>query len=85
MLGAYTVRVSAWVQYSLIRVGLFAVVLAALLVLGLEPWISALAAAIIGLCVSYIFFAPLRSKVTADLANRRGRAPVDADADVEDR
>jgi len=84
MLGAYTVRVSPWVQYSLIRIGLFALVLAVLMLVGLEWWLAAIIAAIIGLCVSYIFFGSLRDRVASDFAARRGRKPADADADVED-
>jgi hypothetical protein len=84
MLGAYTVRVSPWVQYSLIRIGVFAAVLTVLLLLRLEWWLAAIVAAVIGLCVSFIFFGDLRTRVATDLAARRGRTPADADADVED-
>src|SRR5450830_356887 len=42
-----------WVVYSAIRVGIFAVVLVVLLVVGVTGWIAAIGAAVIGLCVSY--------------------------------
>jgi hypothetical protein len=73
------------VLYSLIRVGVFAVALAVLLLLPIDWWVAAIAAAVIGLCVSTIFFGDLRSRVAADLAARRGAPPADVDADVEDR
>jgi hypothetical protein len=73
------------VLYSVIRVGVFAVALALLLLLPIPWWVAAVAAAIIGLCVSYIFFGELRGRVAADLVARRGAPAADADADVEDR
>lgn len=71
--------------YSLIRVGIFVAVFATLMLLQIDWWISAIIAAIIGLCVSYIFFGELRRRVAEDLAARRERPVSDRDADVEDR
>lgn len=71
--------------YSLVRVGLFAVVFALLLLTPMPWWLSAVIAAVIGLCVAYIFFGKLRDAVARDIAQRRATAPVDSDADVEDR
>lgn len=81
---AYTGTVKPWIAYSLIRVGLFAGAFAILMLLGIEWWLSAILAAIIGLCVSYIFFADLRARVVADLAERRSTPDRDVDAEVED-
>lgn len=73
-----------WVAYSLLRVGLFAAAFAILMLLGIEWWLSAVLAAVIGLCVAYIFFGGLRARVAADLAARRAAPARDVDADVED-
>ena len=82
--GAYTGKVKPWVTYSLLRLGLFAAVLALLLLLNVEWWIAAIVAAAIGLCVSYIFFGRLRDAVALDIAKRREAPASDADATVED-
>lgn len=70
--------------YSLIRVGVFALALTVLMLLQVEWWLAAIIAAVIGLCVAYIFFGGLRDAVARDLAARRNTAPQDADAAVED-
>ena len=69
-----------WVSYSLLRLGLFAVALTALLLLGVPGWIAAIAAALIGLAVAYIFFRPQRDQLIAAVR----RAPTSSDEDVED-
>ena len=71
--------------YSLVRVALFAVVFALLLLTPMPWWLSAVIAAIIGLCVAYIFFGRLRDAVARDIAQRRAAPPVDSDATAEDR
>jgi uncharacterized membrane protein YphA (DoxX/SURF4 family) len=78
--------VKPWVQYSLLRIAIFAIVLVVLLLLGVQPILSAVVAAVIGLCVSYIFFGTLRNAVAADLAARRANVapPRDVDAEAED-
>lgn len=63
--------VKPWVTYSLVRIGIFALALTVLLLVGLEWWLAALLAAVIGFLVSYIFFAKLRDAVTADIVARR--------------
>ena len=60
-----------WVSYGLIRIALFAVVLAVLLLLGIEGWIAAIVAAIIAFCVSYLFLRRQRDRAAADLYNAR--------------
>lgn len=74
-----------WVKYSLVRLGVFAVAFGLLLAVGVVWWLAAAIAAIIGFCVAYIFFRPLRDAITADLAARRARPADDADALAEDR
>ena len=72
--------------YSLLRVGLFAVAFAALLVMQVNPFLAAAIAAVIGLCVTYIFFRRQRDEVTLAFAEWRtsGRADRDGDGDEED-
>lgn len=74
----------AWLQYTLIRLGVFGVALAILLVVGV-PWLlAALLAAVIGFCVGYIFFRDLRLRMAAELANARSRPATGDDEDAED-
>jgi type III secretory pathway component EscV len=64
-----------WLLFSLIRIGLFAVVLAILLLLltpgGVPSWISALLAAIIALCISFIFLRKPREEAAKSLYEAR--------------
>jgi len=84
--------VRAWILYSALRVGVFLLLFVLLFGLttavALEPaWlISAIAAALLALCISYIFFGRLRERVALDVAAARA-APAKAgdDEDVEDR
>ncbi len=73
-----------WVLYSLVRVGVFALSLAILLVIGIEWWLAAIIAAVVGLCIAYIFFGKLRDAVARDIVQRRTQPKVDADAAAED-
>jgi hypothetical protein len=76
----------AWLPYTLLRLVSFIVPLAVLLALGVEGWISALVAAVIGVCVSYIFFARSRSVVAQQIhtARTREKPLVREDDAVED-
>lgn len=47
--------VNHWILYSVARIALFASVFAVLVLLGLEVWLAAVLAAVVGLCVSFIF------------------------------
>jgi cell division protein FtsW (lipid II flippase) len=76
--------VKPWVTYSLVRVGFFAVVFAALYIAGVPWWLAAIIAAVVGLCVAYIFFGRLRDAVAVDLAERRARPAGDGDSAAED-
>ena len=73
-----------WVAYSLVRLGVFALVFAILMVASVPWWLSALIAAIVGLCIGYIFFGKLRNEVALDIARRRSRPAGDADTAAED-
>lgn len=71
-----------WVLYSLIRVGIFAGVFAVLFgVAGLEGWIAAVVAAIIGICVSYLFFRPQRDEAVRAISTRQARPDTDESAE----
>jgi uncharacterized membrane protein len=75
----------AWVLFSAVRVLVFAVPFGILFALGLEWWIAALVAAVIGFCVSYIFLRPLRERVALQLAGARDAAPKPTrDEEAED-
>ncbi len=76
----------AWLPYTLLRLVSFVLPLSILLALGVEGWISALVAAVIGACVSYIFFARSRNAVAAQIfeARHREKPLVHADDEAED-
>ena len=76
----------AWLPYTLLRLVSFVVPLSVLLALGVEGWISAVVAAIIGVCVSYIFFARSRNAVAQQIhtARTREKPLTRADDDAED-
>lgn len=78
--------VRPWIKYSLIRLGIFIVVLAILLVVGVNPYVSAIVAAVAGFVLSYIFFRKLRGQVAEEFAKRNEKPePVkNVDTDAED-
>jgi L-lactate permease len=66
-----------WLVYTLIRLGLFAAVLIVLLLLQITPWLAAVIAALIALCISIIFLRKPReeaSKTLYEARNNRGQA-----------
>jgi hypothetical protein len=78
--------VRPWIKYSLIRLAIFIVVLAVLLIVGMNPFLAAIVAAVAGFVISYIFFRKVRDEVAAALA-ARGADPVavkNVDTDAED-
>jgi hypothetical protein len=72
-----------WILYSLIRVGVFAVALAVLILLSVNVYIAAIGAAIIGFCVSYLFLGKQRRDVAATIDHYRNQKIRDDDNDVE--
>ncbi|MFF2050683.1 DUF4229 domain-containing protein [Leifsonia sp. NPDC058194] len=72
--------------YTVLRLLVFAIPLAVLLLLGIVWWASVIAAALIGLCLSYIFLSKPRNAVSTDLYEVRHREkPVPSvDDEVED-
>jgi hypothetical protein len=79
--------VAPWLYYSVMRVLMFAVPLAILLSLGFWPWAAAVIAAMLGLCLSYLFLGKSRESVARDLYKARhpDKEPVNPDSDVEDQ
>jgi uncharacterized membrane protein YdjX (TVP38/TMEM64 family) len=75
-----------WIKYSLIRLSIFVVVLAVLLILQVNPFIATVIAAIAGFVVSYIFFRKVRDQVAAEFAARNEKPePIkNVDTDAED-
>jgi membrane protein implicated in regulation of membrane protease activity len=80
------VKKSTWLWFSLMRLAAFAVPLVIMLALGMIPWLAATLSAIIGLCVSYIFFAKTRNALSESLYEKRAAKKInsDKDADAED-
>jgi len=66
--------------YTVARILVFAVPFAVLLLIGLEWWIAAIVAAIVGFCLSYLALRPLRDRVALQLATARS-APAARSAD----
>jgi len=79
-------RIPSWITYTVLRLLVFAVPLAILLLLGLVWWLAVIAAALIGLCLSYIFLSRPRNAVSSELyAVRHREKPVRSeDDDAED-
>ncbi|HEV7849435.1 MAG TPA: DUF4229 domain-containing protein [Mycetocola sp.] len=78
-------RIPPVIYYTVLRLLTFAVPLAVLLLLGIEPWIATILAALIGLSVSYIFLQRPREAVSRDLYELRHGAKKPAeDENAED-
>jgi hypothetical protein len=74
-----------WLLYSALRVLAFAIPFGILFALGLEWWVAALIAAVIGFCVSYVLLRPQRDRVALRIAEARAAAGAPkADEDAED-
>jgi len=72
--------VPAWIPYTLLRLALFGGTFALLWILNVDYLWAAIAAAVVGLTVSYIFFPTLRNRVSAELAESRERRIARDDA-----
>jgi hypothetical protein len=73
-----------WAVYTAVRVGLFVVSLAILLLVGCG-WIwGAIYATAISLALSVLFLGPMRQKVADDIRNRVEKPSKDADSATED-
>ncbi len=78
--------IPSWLTYTVLRLLLFVAPLAILLLVGVEAWISVVAAALIGLCLSYVLLRRPREAVSRDLYEVRHREKplVSADDEAED-
>lgn len=72
-----------WIQYTLIRILLFAGLLAALMAVSVHWLWAALIAAGVGECIAYIFFRRQRDAVATSIADRRARGEKNADLDED--
>ena len=64
-------KIPLWLTYTLLRVALFVVPFAVLMLFNITWWISAILAAIIGLSSSYIFLARLRNRMSTAIYEAR--------------
>ena len=72
-----------WIWYTALRVLLFAVPLAVLLIAGVNVWVSAALAALFGLSASLIFLRRARESMSSELyAARHRETPVVSDDDA---
>ena len=78
---------NAWLNYILIRLGLFVGVLVVLIAIGMDKFLSALFAAVISLAISLIFFTKQRDRVSEAVYNRINKNDTtgsdDAESDLE--
>ena len=72
-----------WILFSLVRVGTFAAALAILMLVGLNVFIAAIGAAVIGFCVSYIFLRKQREAVSTSIGHLRANKDRDRDNELE--
>ncbi|MET1051696.1 MAG: DUF4229 domain-containing protein [Mycetocola sp.] len=73
------------VYYTVLRLLAFAIPLTLLLLLGIEPWIATVLAALIGLSLSYVTLRKPREAVSRDLYElRHGAKTAAGDEDAED-
>jgi hypothetical protein len=77
-----------WLWFTLIRLGIFAVVLVALLYTMFPVWIDAIIAATVSLCISIIFLRNPRAAMSEDLYRLRTGQKIESsgptDEDAED-
>jgi hypothetical protein len=88
--------VRAWILYSALRLGLFAVLFGILYALTVAAFptiawaIAGVGGAVLALCISYIFLKPLRDRVALEIVNARASSGTVAtvkagsDEDIED-
>lgn len=71
------------VLYSVLRIGIFIVALALLMLIGLDWLLSAIIAAIIGVCVSYLVLSKQREAIAHELQARNTRPKSSTDSSDE--
>jgi uncharacterized membrane protein YdjX (TVP38/TMEM64 family) len=75
--------VRPWIKYTLIRFGIFAIVLAILLVFQVNPFVATVVAAVAGFVLAYIFFRKLRDEVAKEFAARNEKPVAVRNVDTE--
>lgn len=84
----YNQRVNkrSWITYTVVRLLAFIVPLAVLLAIQVNPWIATVLAAVIGFCVSFIFFRRSREDVARGIyeARHAEKPVVREDDEAED-
>ena len=78
---------NAWLNYILIRLGLFFFFFIVLIAIGIDKFVSALFAAVISLAISLIFFTKQRDRVSEAVYKRINKNDTtgsdDAESDLE--
>jgi lipopolysaccharide/colanic/teichoic acid biosynthesis glycosyltransferase len=72
-----------WLRYISLRVGLFIGFLALMLLVGFDPFFSAIIAAVVSLSISLIFFSKQRAAVS-EAIYRFTKNKTDKDSEAED-
>jgi ABC-type bacteriocin/lantibiotic exporter with double-glycine peptidase domain len=78
-----------WLNYILIRLGIFVAILIIMLAIGFDPFFAALVAAVVSLSISLIFFGKQRNAVSEAIYKRTTKNKLegieDKDSDVENK
>lgn len=72
-----------WVNYLVLRIGTFTVILTIMLLLQFDPFYASAIAAVLALAISLIFFSKQRNAVSAAIYEARNKKN-DSDTDAED-
>jgi hypothetical protein len=72
-----------WVNYLVLRIGTFAVILTIMLLLQFDPFYASAIAAVLALAISLIFFSKQRNAVSTAIYEARNKKN-DSDTDAED-
>jgi len=73
-----------WIKYTLIRLGLFALLTIIIALIGATWLIAAVLAAMISFAVSVIFLSGMRDEMSKQIYQKRNKSS-DSDADFEDK
>ncbi|MEN9752805.1 MAG: hypothetical protein RL670_496 [Actinomycetota bacterium] len=78
-----------WLTYIVLRIGIFGVVLALLLLIGADPLVAAALAAVMALAISLLFLNRQRDRLSSDLyqrvKHRQQHGQLDQESDIENR
>lgn len=71
-----------WVTYTLVRLLLFAGILAILLLVAVPGYFAAIIAAVVAFCISYLFLGRQRAEVSRLVAESRAKGDTDAEPSI---